>query len=253
MGEPVKIRIPTSFQTVKMAYKLDAEDDEGYGKNLLNIGKDGRANIEEMVQEAKNQSEKMLKAAESRAKGIIEVAMNEAKEKAIAIEEEARQIGFEKGYEQGYEEAKKMYEELVAEAELIKERAIDEYNKAMSQIEADALELIMDVSRKVIGEQITLNKEYLIHLVGEALGKSSNRENIMLKVSNQDYDFVMDNKEKILSMVEGVGTLDIKRDPALNPGDCLVETPYGSIDAGVETKLRKIEEAFMKMVSPSRN
>jgi flagellar assembly protein FliH len=252
LGDPVQIRVPASFQNIKMAYKVGLKSEvEPHEKVALKLEKDSVKDYEEIMQGARDESETIIKAAEIRAKGIIEIAEAEAFERVKAIEEEARQKGFEKGYEQGYEEAKKMYEDLISEAENIKERANIDYSKAMSEIESDAIDLVMDIARKVIGEEVKLNKEHLIYLVSEALGKTSNRDNIMLRLSNQDYDYVVENKEQLLSMVEGVGTLDIKRDPALKPGDCLVETPYGSIDAGVETKLRKIEEAFGKMVSHS--
>lgn len=254
LGEPVQIKIPANFQAIKMAYKLDVKSDsEAYEKKALKLEKSNSKNIEEIIQGAKNESESIIKAAEIKAQKMIEAAEKQVNERIQAIEEEARQKGFEKGYEQGYQEAKKMYEDLISEAELIREQANIEYNKIMSEIEADAIELVMDIARKVIGEEITLNKEHLIYLASEALGKSSNRDNIVLKVSTQDYDYLVDNKEKLLSMVEGVGNLDIKRDPALKTGDCIVETPYGSIDAGVETKLMKIEEAFMKMAVHGEN
>ncbi|MEN2776569.1 FliH/SctL family protein [Acetivibrio clariflavus] len=254
LGEPVQIKIPTSFPAIKMAYKLDAKSESDvYEKKALKLEKGNSKDLDELIQGANIESEKIIKAAEIKAQKIIEAAEKQVSERIKAIEEEARQKGFEQGYEQGYEEAKKMYEDLIFEAERIKEEANMEYNRIMSEIEADAMELVMDIARKVIGEEISVNKEHLLHLVREALGKSSNRENIVLKVSAQDYDYVVDNKEKLLSMVEGVGNLDIKRDPALKIGDCLVETPYGSIDAGVETKLAKIEDAFMKFAVNSKN
>jgi len=254
LGEPVQIRIPTKLQDIKMAYQLDVKvDNDVLEKKALNLEKDNIENYEDILKEASIESESIIKAAEIKAREIIELAENEAFERIKSIEEEARLKGFEQGYQQGYEEAKKMYENLISEAEQIKERANFEYSKAMSEIEADAVELIMDIARKVIGEEIKLNKEHLLYLVGEALGRTSNRDSILLKISPEDYDYVVDNKEKLLSMTEGIGVLDIKRDPALKPGDCIVETPFGSIDAGVETKLRKIEEAFSKMVSHSGN
>lgn len=246
LGGPVQIRVPVSFQTIKMAYKSDAKDEREENENEeVEQEEDSSQRVEEIIQSAEKEAENIIKAAEIEAQRMLEVAENEAVQRIKIIEDEARQKGFEKGYE----EAKSIYEDLLSEAEFIKEHSNIEYSEVMAGIEKDALEIIMDVARKVIGEEITLNKEHLVFLVGEALGKTSNREDITVKVSAQDYDYVVDNKEKLLSVVEGIGNLDVKRDPALKPGDCLVETSYGSIDAGVETKLRKIEEVFMKMVS----
>ncbi len=243
VGGPVQIRVPVNFQTIKMAYKTNAKfEDENLEQEVTEIEE---ANYEEIIERAKIQSEDLIKAAESQAQRIIEDAEDEACERIKALEAEARQQGFEKGYE----EAKNMYEHLLSEAENIREHAKVEHSEVMAGIERDAIELIMDIARRVIGEEITLNKGHLVNIVGEALGKSSNRDNITVRVSAQDYDYVLDNTDKLLSMAEGIGEIDIKKDAALKPGDCLVETSYGSIDAGVETKLRKIEEAFIKMVS----
>lgn len=243
VGGPVQIRVPVNFQTIKMAYKTNAKfEDENLEQEVTEIEE---ANYEDIIERAKIQSEELIKAAESQAQRIIEDAEDEACERIKALEAEARQQGFEKGYE----EAKNMYEHLLSEAENIREHAKVEYSEVMAGIERDAIELIMDIARRVIGEEITLNKGHLVNIVGEALGKSSNRDNITVRVSAQDYDYVLDNTDKLLSMAEGIGEIDIKKDAALKPGDCLVETSYGSIDAGVETKLRKIEEAFIKMVS----
>lgn len=241
IGGPVEIRVPVNFQTIKRAYK-----NGNLGQEVTEIEETN--SYEEIIESAKIQSEDLIKAAEIQAQRIIENAEDEACERIKALEEEARQQGFEKGYE----EAKNMYEHLLSEAENIREHAKVEYSEVMAGIERDAIELIMDIARRVIGEEITLNKGHLVNIVGEALGKSSNRDNITVRVSAQDYDYVLDNKDKLLSMAEGIGEIEIKKDAALKPGDCLVETSYGSIDAGVETKLRKIEEAFIKMVCCSR-
>ena len=49
-------------------------------------------------------------------------------------------------------------------------------------------------------------------------------------------------------MTEGIGNLDIRKDPSLNAGDVIIETPYGTVNAGVSTKLKKIEDAFIKLI-----
>jgi len=44
----------------------------------------------------------------------------------------------------------------------------------------------------------------------------------------------------------GIGQLEIVKDQALKLGALILETPYGSVDAGMDTKLKKIEEAFSR-------
>ncbi len=245
VGIPVQIRPTITFQTIKkIPYKPEVEEDNEDAEKDMEDQEDLKITSENIIRKANDEAEAIIKEAELEAQRILEAAENEAVGKKQSIEEEARQ----KGFETGYEEAKRLYEDLLSEAEFVKEHANMEYNEVMAGLEKDALEIIMDVVRKVIGAEVTLNKDNLLALVKQALEKCSNREDITIKVSSQDYDFLVDNKERLLSMVEGIGDLDIKRDPALKPGACLIETPYGNIDAGVGTKLRKIEEAFMKVI-----
>lgn len=175
--------------------------------------------------------------------------MEEAKEKGLLLMAEIEEDSRQKGFEKGYEEAKSQYEDLIQEAELIRENALKEYQETLQSIEKDALNIILDISRKVIGTEISMNKEKLLEMIAQAFERCSNRENITLKVSSADYDFIIENKDRILSMVEGIGQLEIVKDQALKLGALILETPYGSVDAGMDTKLKKIEEAFFKVLA----
>ena len=87
-----------------------------------------------------------------------------------------------------------------------------------------------------------------MYLVKQAFEKCANRENIVLKAAPEDHEFLVNNKDRLLSMVEGVGELEIKKDTSLKPGGCIVETLYGSMDAGIQIKMKKIEEAFRQVI-----
>jgi flagellar assembly protein FliH len=42
--------------------------------------------------------------------------------------------------------------------------------------------------------------------------------------------------------------IDIKIDYSLESGDCLLETPYGSVDGSANTRLNEIEKVFRGLV-----
>lgn len=249
VGIPVQISVPLSFQTVKMVYKaqdeLDNYETENDVKESIEESMEYKDSIEDIIRKAEEEAELIIKNADVEAQRILNAAEEEALERVQSIENEA----MKKGFENGYEEAKRIYEDLLQEAEGIKKNAINEYNEVMAGVEKDAVEMVLEIARKVIGQEISLNKESILEQIKQALEKCSNRQDITIKVSTQDYDFLMDNKEKLLSMIEGIENLEVKKDPALKTGDCLVETSFGSIDAGIQTKLKKIEEAFMKVIS----
>jgi flagellar assembly protein FliH len=126
---------------------------------------------------------------------------------------------------------------------------LKEYREVLEGIEKDAVDVIIGVSKKVIDDEININQDYLLNLVRQAFEKCSNREGLALKVSSKDYGFIEENMDKILSMTEGINGLDIIEDKSLKPGDLILETTFGSVDSGVNTKMKKIEEAFERVVN----
>ncbi|MCX8130324.1 MAG: FliH/SctL family protein [Clostridia bacterium] len=240
VGIPFQIRNPMNFQnlqTVNTTTPLEKEK-ENAAEEL------SEASIESIINDAQQKAELILKEAQFESMRIIEDAEREASELKLSVEEEARQ----RGYEEGINEAKRQYEDLLQEAEFIKEHAKAEYKEVLAGIESEAVKMILDIARNVIGAEIAFNKEDILYLVKQAFEKCANRERVILRVSPEDFDYIDSNKHRLMSMVGGLSELEIKKDASLKEGGCLIDTPFGSIDAGVQTKLKKIEEAFRQAV-----
>ncbi|WP_235832550.1 FliH/SctL family protein [Acetivibrio mesophilus] len=244
IGIPVQIKVPINYQNIKRVKEPEIDFDSCVNEKSEILSKK-LENEKAMLEKARHEADEIIKEAELEASKILEEAREKGLQLIAEIEEDSRQRGFEKGYE----EAKSQYEDLVQEAEFIRENALKEYKEALQSIEKDAMNVILDISRKVIGAEISMNKEKLLDMISQAFERCSNREDITLKVSSADYDFIVENKDRILSMVEGIGQLDIVKDQALKFGALILETPFGSVDAGMDTKLKKIEEAFYKILA----
>jgi len=216
--------------------------------NTQNLGQEDNTH-EDLLQDSPKteedpecQAELIIQEAKMEAMEIVSKAMEEANLKKQQIYEEAKKAG----YEEGIAISKKEYEELIEEAKEIKLQAQIEHEKMLKEFEQEAVLLVLDIAKKVISDEVVLNKQNVLFLFREAIEKCVNRENMVLRVSDEDYDYSIRNKDKILSMVEGVANLEICKDSSLEPGSCIIETEFGSIDASVQTKLAKIEEAFLK-------
>ncbi|MCX7710685.1 MAG: FliH/SctL family protein [Clostridia bacterium] len=238
VGMPFQVRTPVNFHTLQHSSLVD-EEEEKEESNCIE-----KENPDEIIARAKEEAELIIKEAQMEALRLLENTEREASESKLAIEEEARRIG----YEEGYHEAKRQCEDILQEAEFVREHARAEYREVLESIESDAVNVILDIAKKVIGNEISLSKENMLYLIKQAFEKCANKENVVLRVCAEDYDYIIENKEKLQSMVEGIGTLDIKKDASMKAGACLVETPYGNVDAGVQTKLKKIEEAFRSVI-----
>jgi flagellar assembly protein FliH len=238
VGVPIQIKGPVNYNNIKKANNLKFD----VMPNVDDIKE--TKSYDEIIDRAREEAEAIIKEAESEAVKLIEVAQREGDKLKKSIEDEARKEGFN----QGYEEAKRQYENLIEEAEDIKKNAEEEYRELLNGVEKDAVNVILDIAKKVIGEQVSLNKENILEVLRKGFEKCSNKEDITIKVAPSDHDFVVKNREKILSLTDGVGKLDIKKDSSLKAGDCIIETSYGTVDAGVSRKLKKIEDTFIKLI-----
>jgi flagellar assembly protein FliH len=232
MGEIIKVQAPILRNEI-------FEEDEQLDCDFINEILEQQ---DDMDDEAK--TEEIIKAAEKNAKKIIDDAFVKIEEEREIILEQAQK----NGYEEGYNHAMNQCDELIREAAQLKERALKEYKEYLGGIENEVVSIILDISKKVVGAHIAFNPEDIISVVRDALESCANKDHILMKVSEEDFDYVLESKSKILSMIQGIGELEIKMDHSLDAGSCLLETPYGAIDGGVNTRLDEIEKVFKGLV-----
>jgi len=241
LGIPFKVKIPDKCQQIAWGNE-QAQTEDG------NAASGEEQNPECIIARAREEAELIIKEAELEAERIIKNAIKKAEQERAAIEERASQ----KGYEDGIAKAEKMYKDLLQEAEFIREHAKTEYNEILRGMEADIIDMILDISVKVVGAEIRQNRDSIVYLVKQAFEKCANKDNVVLKVSPEDYGFLAENKELLLSEVEGLEEYEIKKDFSLKQGSCIIETSFGAIDGSAHTKLGKIEEAFRQISGGNR-
>ena len=233
-GRPYQIKIPVNLQTF-----VEDEEETDDDMQLQNESEEIES-PESILEKAREEAALIIKEAEYDAARIIEDANTEAEKNTKAILEDA----WQKGYDEGNESAKEQYSGLIMEAEAALESAMEEHDKVLEGIETEIIDLVAEVSKSVIGSELATNRDSIICLVRLALEKCSNKNNLMLRVSPGDYEYLVENRDRLNTIVQGAGDMEIRQDQSLEPGSCLLETPFGSVDASAQTRLRKIEEAL---------
>lgn len=229
------------------------------GARAASMEEKARAAVETLIREARAESADIIARAETEANRIIDAAKFKAERSRDKTIEEASlnaakmlEQAHAEGLTEGRREGKAEYDGLIGEARLIRGDAEREYKTLIAGAEADALDLILGIAEKVIGEEIEYNRKSLIYLVRDAFANCTNKENVILKVSPNDFEYICDNRDTLLSMAEGLDNLEIKKDLALIPGACNIETPFGNLDAGVLTRFIKIKEAFYAILAANQ-
>ncbi len=245
VGIPFQVKFPVTYQPPvrNIGLKLDLGQDEEEQQQV-----DSNAMGDEIINKAKVEADMIIKEALLEAKDILKNASDDVENLKQQVSEEARS----EGYEQGLAQAKQEYEALIKEAQDIKTQAGIEYKKVLDSLEEDSVNTILDIAKKVISKELECKQNILL-LVKDAFEKCSKDRKAVLKLSEQDYDFISDNKDELESMLERSEEIEIKKDLSLKEGGCIIETSFGSIDASAETKFEKIENDFKDILNESTN
>lgn len=199
------------------------------------------AAADSIIEDAKQMYLKIIEEANLEAKSIRDSAEAEG-ERAMAS---AREEGFKEGYAAGYEEGRKAAEAIINEAAQIREFLDSRRNTLYRDAEEEILGLVLEISKKILGEEINNNQNSIILLIKQALEKCAFKNKLSIRVAPEDYEYVRENKAGICRLVEGLSDIDVISDPSLGKGGCIVETPSGEINAGVDVQIRELEKIFL--------
>lgn len=245
LGTPFRLNIPIYYNDNNPEEKFRFSEVD----RVFNSPDDLKNTSEKILENARKQAASIINDAQYEASAIIDDAVEESKKKAAKIEEEARKKGYKKGYQDGLKEGRSLYRSLMKELQEERECAREEYKKIISNIESDAVHLVLEISKKVIGEEIASKKELILGLIRQGFEKCINKDNLVLRVSPEDYQVAIENKAALSALVPGIGDLEIKSDPSLPFASCIIETPHGIVDAGLETRFLRIQELFRKILA----
>lgn len=175
---------------------------------------------------------------------------NEADEIILQAQSEADQIraeAREEGRQEGREEAASKIEEALT----VINQAVKERKKIIKDSESEILRLSLRVAEQIIRSEVSLHRDVCLNIVAEAIGRVSDREQIIVKVNREDAEYLKRYKDRLANMMDGIKSFSIIEDANVEPGGCVIETNLGFIDARISTKLKAIEDALKKVSSES--
>jgi flagellar assembly protein FliH len=175
-----------------------------------------------------------------KAKDILE----EAQRKTAFLEREA----YEKGFEQGEKDGLNLGHKKIARSVEQIERLLIEIDhlkeEILKQFEKEILSLVFSIAEKIIHRKIEEDDTIIHEAVLEAMHAVTEKSQIVIKVNPEDFENVEKIKPELFSTFKGLKSVVITPDLSVNKGGCLLETPYGDIDAGVEARLDKIHQSL---------
>lgn len=168
-------------------------------------------------------------------------------EKIAAIEEQARQEGYDAGHAEGHEkglaEGREAVAREIARLKSLADTFSTEVSKADESISEQVLDLSLDLARALLKTSLTINPELVIPIVREAVRYlPALHQPAMLYLNPDDMVLVQD---KIGDELTKTGW-QIASDTQLEPGSCRVDTAHNQIDASLSTRWQRLTTALGK-------
>lgn len=189
----------------------------------------------------------------SKTKEDVEKVLIEVEKKAKKIEEEYKEKGYQDGYTKGYQEGYKKGEEdakvIINEAITIKEEIIREKQRMYKEAENDIVNVILLAVEKIIGKYVEDDKDIILNLIRKGMENYDAFEKVTVRVSEEDYEHCIKNKDKILKDIEFLDDVNILKDLSLKKGDCVIETNSGVINSGISTQLQALKNLFVGVLN----
>lgn len=218
----------------------------------------GEASDSLTIEEAR----KYVSSYEKIGQGIIEEAKKkreqylfETIERANELEKDAYEKGYNQGLLNGHEDgekealekyipqAKKEAQEIIENAQKCLKSAREDYNKYLEEKKKEILNLVLEVSKKVLNREI-LEKPSINSLVEQALYLSKGSENVIVKCNSIHNDELKKNIEIWKPSYNIVGEIFLLPDDNMKPGNAIIEKDSGIIEVGIDIGMEKIKNVL---------
>ncbi|MBT2573358.1 flagellar assembly protein FliH [Bacillus sp. ISL-51] len=230
---PEQKRRKLSLQEVRQSHpQIDQEGAEN-PEALMALAK---AEADRVSEEAKNQMEHTRQQ--------IEQEKNSWAEERQRLIEEAKAEGYKEGMALGKAEAADQYADLISQANTITEMARQSVEEKLESAEEEIIELSVALAKKV-WQQKSDDQEAFILLVKQVIAEVKDYDDISIYVDPEYYEAVYQHKDEIQQLLYKECRLSLYADEKAEKGTCYIETPFGRVDAGVDTQLMQLKQKLL--------
>jgi len=183
----------------------------------------------------------------------IQDVLREAQEKASLLEREAYEKGFAQGEKDGFELGQRKALKLVENIQSVLRSMDNLRQEVLAHYEKEILELVFAIAQRVIHRDIRSDDKAVEGTVLSALALAAEKSKATLRVNPEDFDYVEELRPEFFTAVKELKALTITSDPSITRGGCLLESPYGDVDARIETQLEKIHQCLEQVFAERKD
>ncbi|SDY72161.1 flagellar assembly protein FliH [Evansella caseinilytica] len=173
----------------------------------------------------------------------------EAEQRFLQAEEEGRR----QGYEAGLLEGRNAYDEEILKAQEVVEKAKLDYFQHIENAEPVMLELAMTVAKKIVGTALSENREAWLFILKEVIEDVRGRGEINIYVHPDRYELTLHHQDELKQIALHSAAVYIYPKADLPENGCIVETPFGQVDASVDSQLKELKRKLLEKLNEGEN
>ena len=152
--------------------------------------------------------------------------------------------GYEQGERAGGEAVRTHLESVLQSLGRLLEELESLRRREARNFEKELVELVLDVARKVVGQEVTAQPDAVVHLLRDALGRIEHSGPLTIRMNPLDLDRLTGAQPQLLQGLADPGRVRFESDAGISAGGCLIVSDAGDIDARVEQRFRIVAEAL---------
>ena len=161
---------------------------------------------------------------------------------------QAAEEGFNQGYQDGLEQGQAQFSEAVQEAKQIIELARQDVVRRIEEAEPDILELAVAIAARITGTELEQDSSKWLQFVKQAIYEVREQDEVKVYVPPHWYPITLEGQPELQEVAVHVGELIILPDEQLVQNQCFLETPYGRVDASMDTQLLEVRHALFEVL-----
>lgn len=229
-------------ETLREAHKSKAESEQ----------------LKKQSEQLKKQAQKIRDDARAEADKLIADTKRDAEETLAKARKDGYDDGYADGKEAGIKDGREHIEDELAD---IVRQANDKAQKTIQDAKEQTAEYFVraedDIARivnmaieKVLPDLFLDMPQAILPAVREAIKHVRDQKEIKVHVEPYSYDLILMARSEFQSMLtDSTAIIEIISDEALKPGDCVIETPNGNVDARLSTQLELLKSAVQSVMN----
>jgi flagellar biosynthesis/type III secretory pathway protein FliH len=114
-------------------------------------------------------------------------------------------------------------------------------NEITGKLEMEVVELALEIARKVVAREVSIDQEVVLSVTKNALSKLHTRTLASIHLHPEDLSYVQEHRSKL----NFHGSLELIEDGLVTRGGCLIHTDTGDIDGRIESQFDEITNGLL--------